>query len=286
MGYLHISNLYRDQKVLNFKRVFCMEKIHGTSAHISWDGNDIRYFSGGEKHENFISLFNHEELLERFKKLEYGNVTFYGEAYGGKCQGMSSVYGSALKFVVFDVKIGDRWLPVNKAEKVSRETGFDFVPYEEVECTIEELDKQRDRQSEQAIKNGMGDGKWREGIVIRPIMEACDEYGERIIAKHKRTDARETKTERKVDDPGKLAVLTEAKAIAEEWVTVTRLEHVLDKLQPDLGIEQVKLVIDAMYADIKRESDGEIVWSKEAVKQVNTATGILFKKRLQNRIGH
>jgi hypothetical protein len=260
-------------------------KIHGTSAHVSWDGVSIRYFPGGEKYDNFIALFNHEELTYKFKNLEYGNVTFYGEAYGGKCQGMSLVYGSALKFVVFDVKIGERWLPVVKAEKVAREMGFDFVPYEEVECTVEELDKQRDRQSEQAVKNGMGESKWREGIVIRPIIEACDEYGARIVAKHKRPDARETKTERAVDDPEKLAVLVEAKAIAEEWVTVTRLEHVLDKLPSDLGIEQIKLVIDAMYEDVKREGVGEIVWSKEAVKQVNTATAVLFKKRLQSRIG-
>jgi hypothetical protein len=131
----------------------------------------------------------------------------------------------------------------------------------------------------------MGEGKWREGIVIRPTIEACDEYGARIVAKHKRPDARETKTERNVDDPGKLAVLVEAKAIAEEWVTVTRLEHILDKLPADLGIEQIRLVIDAMYEDIKREGEGEILWSKEAVKQVNTATAVLFKKRLQSRIG-
>lgn len=30
MGYLHISNLYRDQRVLMFKEVFVLEKVHGT----------------------------------------------------------------------------------------------------------------------------------------------------------------------------------------------------------------------------------------------------------------
>ena len=49
MGYLHIPNLYKAQEILMFKRCYALEKIHGTSAHIAWDGNHIRFFSGGER---------------------------------------------------------------------------------------------------------------------------------------------------------------------------------------------------------------------------------------------
>lgn len=34
MGYMHIDNLYKDARVLSFKHVYALEKIHGTSAHI------------------------------------------------------------------------------------------------------------------------------------------------------------------------------------------------------------------------------------------------------------
>ena len=36
MAYHHIDNLYRNQDVLLFKEVYALEKIHGTSAHVSF----------------------------------------------------------------------------------------------------------------------------------------------------------------------------------------------------------------------------------------------------------
>lgn len=281
MGYMHINNLYKDQRVLNFKRVFAAEKIHGSSSHVRWDGEKVEYFSGGAKHESFVEIFNGEELKKAFVDNGHYPLVIYGEVYGGKMQGMKHVYGSELKFVAFDVKSGDVWLDMRHAEIVARKLGFDFVPYEEVECTLENLDRERDRESVQAIKNGTGEGKWREGIVIRPINEMRDGSGERVIAKHKRPEARETKTERQVVDPSKLEVLVNAKKIAEEWVTRTRLQHVLDKLPQGTGIESMKQVIISMTEDIKREGEGEIEWSKDAEKMVGKSTAMLFKKHLE-----
>lgn len=40
MAYMHIENLYANQTILESKECYAMEKIHGTSAHISGkDGN-------------------------------------------------------------------------------------------------------------------------------------------------------------------------------------------------------------------------------------------------------
>ena len=54
MGYMHIDNLYKDQRVLQFKECYCMEKIHGSSAHVSFDKIDgkniINYYAGGVPH--------------------------------------------------------------------------------------------------------------------------------------------------------------------------------------------------------------------------------------------
>ena len=58
MAYLHIDNLYKNQDILLFKECYALEKIHGTSAHISFDGSEVKYFSGGEKYEKFVADFN------------------------------------------------------------------------------------------------------------------------------------------------------------------------------------------------------------------------------------
>ena len=71
MGYLHIDNLYKNVDVLAFKEVYVLEKIHGTSAHIGWKVEEkLNFFSGGEKHENFVKLF--DEAMLRAKFLEGG----------------------------------------------------------------------------------------------------------------------------------------------------------------------------------------------------------------------
>lgn len=81
------------------------------------------------------------------------DIIIYGEAYGGKLQGMSHIYGKELRFIVFDVKIGYNWLSVPDAEAIASNLGLEFVFYEEVSATVELLNLARDRYSEQARRN-------------------------------------------------------------------------------------------------------------------------------------
>lgn len=283
MGYMHIQNLYREQTVLMFREVYALEKIHGTSAHVSWNEGNLHFFSGGEKHDNFVKLFDAEALRAKFKELGHEKVIIFGEAYGGKQQGMAHRYGKNLKFVAFDVKIGDHWLDVPNAAGVVEKMGLEFVHYVKVSTDLASLDAERDAPSEQARRNGVEGDQPREGVVLRPLREFRDNSGERIISKHKRPEERETKTPREVGDPTKLAVLEAADAIAEEWVTPTRLEHVLDKLG-DVGISDTPKVIAAMIEDVTREGHGEIVDTKEARKAIGAMAAKLFKKRLQKAL--
>lgn len=297
MGYMHVNNLYKDQRVLMFREVYALEKIHGTSAHVSWDvSDDLRFHSGGEKNERFVALFSRDELRAGFAAVGHPRITVYGEAYGGKQQGQSWRYGKELKFVAFDVRIGDSWLAVPRAEEVCKKLGIEFVHYVQTEATAEQLNYWRDAPSEQARRNGVGDHP-REGIVIRPLVELTTNNGERVMAKHKRDDERETRRAREVADPKKLEVLEKADAIAEEWVTPTRLEHVIDKLlagAPDTlwngkssisEASDTPLVIAAMTEDVFREAGEEIVDSREARKAIGSATARLFKTWLNSRIG-
>jgi hypothetical protein len=285
MGYLDIENLYKNQDILMFKECYALEKIHGTSAHITFKSGRIAFFSGGSNYETFIKLFDSDKLVEKFMAMELGDtsITIYGEAYGGKLQGMSDTYGKNLKFIVFDINIGGKWLNVPKADKLASELGLEFVDWVLIPTDLHTLDHYRDLSSIQAIRNGCGDNHKREGIVIRPLEEMVKNNGERIIAKHKALEFRETKTPRVVTEEG-FKALEEAKAIAEEWVTMERLNHILTSGEVEEKIENTGKIINLMIDDVIKESKGEIIDSPGARKEIGRASAIMFKQRLNNKL--
>jgi len=292
IGYRKIKNLYKDQTILMFRECYAMEKIHGTSASVQLkyknpiDEPELIFFSGGEKHVNFLKLFDHDALLAKLKDVAGGrDITVFGEAYGGKQQGMSGTYGKELCFIAFEVKIGETWLNVPNSEAVVKSLGLEFVPYKKIPATVEALNIERDRPSRVAKRRGIEEDKVSEGVVVKPLVEVRLTNGDRVIAKHKGEAFSERKSKRDtVVDPEKMKVLTKAKEIAEEWVTPMRLEHVLDKLEGELGPERTRDVIVAMTEDIKIEGAGEFVDSKEARKAIGTAVGKMFNLRLKRAL--
>jgi hypothetical protein len=310
----HIENLYRPdaQVILLFKECYALEKIHGTAAGLLFTPltNIISFSSGGESHEKFVSLFNQEQLLQSFKDLGVPNdktVKVYGEAYGGKQQGMSHTYGNQLRFIVFDIQIGENFLNVPDAEDVAKKLGLEFVAYEKVSLVkvenkkdeagntlwgdeykivvtnLDEINEQRDAMSVQAKRNGILEDKPREGVVLRPLIEVTLNNGDRIICKHKGEEFRETATPRPVVDPTKMKVMDDANAIANEWVTATRLQHVLDKM-PDHCMEKMRDIIAAMQEDVLREAKGEIVESDAVKKAIGKKAVEMYKNYLKSQI--
>ena len=288
MGYLHIDNLYKAQEILAFRRCFALEKIHGTSAHISWQKGRVGFFSGGESHARFVTVFDADALAAKFAErfTVDDSVTVYGEAYGGKCQQMSKTYGEALRFVAFDVQVGESWLSVPQAAECVGHLGLEFVDFAEVSTDLEALDAERDKPSMQAVRNGIGEPKIREGIVLRPPFEVQLNNGRRLIAKHKREEFAE-RGRPKVDlDPSKREMLAGAEAIALEWVTPMRLEHVVDAVlsardNKTIEMRDTPLVIAAMVEDVTREAAGEILDNPPARKAISQRTVQLFKQRVR-----
>ena len=269
---------------MQFKQVYALEKVHGTSAHISYKDDKLFFYSGGAKHEEFIKNFNEEELLESFRALGQPQVVVFGEAYGGKMQAMNKTYGNSLKFVVFDVKIGELWLDVPSAEKISAKLNLEFVPYELVPSEIDVLNAERDRPSRIAKRRGIQEDRPAEGIVIRPPFEVRLNNGERVIAKHKREEFSERKSKADtVIDGFKAKILEEAKAIADEWATPMRLNHIIGKFPHPPKMEDISLVIQSMVSDVLKESVGEIVDSKEARKAIASKASKLFIEYLKKQ---
>lgn len=304
MGYMHIENLYKNQNVLLFKELYALEKLHGTSAHIGFVTDKstkfdmgtkeqhavdetaeglFEVFSGGTTLNNFYKLIDVHTLPKKLAEMGVSEIAIHGELYGGNQQKQGWRYGKELKFCVFDVRINDSWLSVPQAEEVAQKLGLEFVSWTKIPGTVEACDAARDASSVQAKRNGVEGDQPMEGVILRPLLELHDNRGSRIIAKHKRAEERETATERKVVDPSKLQVEANAAAIANEWVTVTRLDHVLDKLPQGIGVESTGLVIKAMLEDVLREGAGEIVDSREARNAISARTRVLFHERVRFR---
>lgn len=309
MGYMHIISLYKYPDFFDlFKEIYAMEKIHGTSSWIIFEtGSNLepRYHAGGEKPETFKQLFDHafikDELMKIANENKWTKIKIHGECYGGKQQAMHQTYGDKLKFIVFDVFVQDantsqdanaaqdanasHFLDIPYAEKIATILKLEFVDYARGPNTPEWIEQQSNLQSVQAIRNNMGPNKPREGIVVRPINETIDKNGNRIIAKHKNADFWEIKTRRPLGE--RLKVLEDTLEIIDEWVTFERFKHVTDRVLQKkedklIKITDIKTFIDLMVEDVKRESEGEIVWSDLVNKGIRKKTGIMFREAYPN----
>lgn len=281
MSYAHIDNLYKDQRILAFRQCYALEKVHGTSAHVARKAGVVQMFAGGCDHKSFADLFDVSKLAAGFAAVHPdADIVVFGEAYGGKCQGMAAAYGKELRFIAFDVRIGETWLSVPAAFEVTSALGLEFVPFELISTDLKALDDARVAPSVVAVRRGCGD-RPREGVVLRPPFECRDNRG-RICAKHKAETFRETRSPRPAD-PEKVLAITAGQAVADEWVTEMRLTHVLGKLG-EVHLEDMKRIIDAMCEDVVREGAGEIVWTDQARRAVASRTATMFKARLQARM--
>ncbi len=304
MGYRKITNLQIDHPLLLFREVYAAEKIHGTSTNITFTydkdkGWQHRFASGGIVHNEFVFMMNTRykvstdvmtKLADLTKDQDVESIVIYGEGYGGRCQSMNDVYGP-LNFVAFEVckiiQVGDEkkecWLGVERAARFCEQLGLPFVFYEKGPATIEWLDAQRNRPSEQAKRNGCGDNKMGEGIVVRALIELYDENGGRLIAKYKRDDFRETATARPLTESD-IKDRQDAEGVAEEWVVEERLNHVLSALvakgHTQLTIKDTGLVVAAMVEDVSVEASGKIPWTGATAKAIGKRAAVLFQRRL------
>lgn len=281
MSYVHLPQLYKDPSMLLFRECYALEKVHGTSAHITWKDNQLHLSPGAASIHAFRMCFDTEALQNKISSLGLPEVTIYGEAYGGKMQGMSHHYGEQMRFIVFDVRYGEQqWLTVPEMDKVATFLGLEVVPWQKIPATLEAFDAARDAPSEVSVRRGITTPCEREGIVLRPLIEVINNIGERVIAKHRIEKYSERATPQKVLSAETLKVLSDARAIADEWVVPMRLVHILDKVQPE-GLKDTPKVIAAMVEDVYREAAGEIVESKEVQIAIGRKTVELFKLHLE-----
>lgn len=286
MGFAHIENLYKCQDILLFRECYALEKVHGESAWISLHREKgMEFFSGGASMVNFKAMFDEQKIKAHLESLGCEKATVFGEVHGGEIMSASNTYGKKMAFTAFDLSIDNLFLAVPQMEELLVQFGFEVIPYKKIPTTMEAIDAERDAPSIVSVRRGIAGPKPREGVVLRPLMELTKNNGERIICKHKIEKHSERMTPQKVEDPAKLKVLEEANAIAEEWVTPNRVEHVVSKLESTghlgrlLTVQDMANFISAMKEDVTREAKGEIVVTKEALNAIGKKAVELFKAR-------
>lgn len=290
MSFAHIENLYRSQDILLFKECYALEKVHGMSAWITLHREKgLTFYAGGASEVNFRALFDADKVKAHLESLGCEEATVFGEVHGGDIMHASNTYGKQMAFVAFDLQIDRLFLSVPQMDELLTKFGFEVIPYKKIPTTMEAIDAERDAPSIVAVRRGITEPKPREGVVLRPLMELTKNNGERIIAKHKIEKHSERRTPQKVEDPAKLKVLADAKAIAEEWVTPNRFEHVVSKLRAMgtiIGCEMrhAPIIIAAMQEDVTREAKGEIIVSKEAMNAIGKKTVELLRKHVDDEI--
>jgi hypothetical protein len=173
-------------------------------------------------------------------------------------------------------------MDVRRAHAFTEKMGLEFVHYDLIDTTEEASNAAMMADSVQAVRNGMGEGHMREGVILRPIIELIHPNGGRIICKHKRPEFAEREHTPKFSSPDQLKALEDAKAIANEFCVYHRLEHVLQQLPPDPDMKDMNKIIKTMIADIFTEAKDEIVETKAAKKAIGKKTVKLFKEYLNN----
>jgi len=167
------------------------EKVDGMNIRVMYHPEevdlDIITFAGktdrAELHPQLSAYLNKtfRSQIENFSGFFKGEVCLYGEGYGAGIQ-KGGKYQEEKRFVLFDVKTGNHWLPRNEVELVATRFGIDVVPIIGVGTLIDCVEIVKSGYS-----SGWGDFK-AEGIVARPETELFNCFGDRVITKIKYKD--------------------------------------------------------------------------------------------------
>lgn len=304
--YQHLEALTRPEMQAIFLQpeVVCTEKIHGTNARVGWVDGKVRIGGRNQDHTNdlqgdsvmgFVKWVRESGLATRLNAFANDNIIFFGEWFGAGIQkGIN--YGKEKQFRVFDVKFNGKYQDWDQIVFWANAMNLPVVPllYRGIP-QLPIFDGLLDIQSAVAKELGVETtNNLHEGIVIKPSkMVINDQTGEWLIAKYKpaRWSERKSEKEKKEFKP----LPNETQKFVEEFVTETRLEHVLDHLRDsNIPIDDVKSmphVLKEMSIDIFREGKPEIdameplgVDWKTLSKLVAGRTSVMFKEYLHKKM--
>lgn len=283
--YPHLENLEEVPAIFDLPEVLATEKVHGSAMRIGWLDGIVRL--GGRRLEftdirpeskdgqGFVSWVLDTGLDEKMRTTFPGHdVMLYGEWHGSgtPAKGWPQIqkgirYCTGNNFRVFDVKVDGKYVAQDAVPGWAAKVGLRTMPIlYQGRPDQAAFDALIDTMSRVGAEHGIVDPENTiEGIVIRPPAPLWDDQGNMLIAKYKVGQwAERASRQRHPRQPKKprAAAPPSAPAFAEEFVTPTRLEHVLDQLREaniPIAISSMSEVMKRMGQDVKREGEGALI---------------------------
>ena len=158
-------------------------EVHGKTDNANMRPDEVELLTKIGDVEKLIEAFTYDEKAPEVECI------IFGETYGKGMQKPGGRYcKDRLKFICFDIKIGNTWLKRDAVEDICKELGIDVVPYLG-EMTLDEAIKK--------VKNGFlsqvseDPTLEAEGVVLRAPLGILDRMGRRIVTKVKTRDFRD-----------------------------------------------------------------------------------------------
>ena len=308
--YPHLENIDEVPQLFELPEVIVTEKVHGSGMRIGvLEG---RLHLGGRKLEFaeirpdtreglcFIQWVLDTGLDKKVLEAFQGrNVILYGEWHGSGTprknwpqiqKGIRYLNGNDLR--VFDVKVDGKYLPFDEIAGWAARVGLKTMPVLYRGRPDQQVfDSLIDTISRVGQENGIMDPEnTLEGLVIRPPVLLWDEKRNLIMAKYKIGKWAERASQQRSPkmQPKVKVVLPGAEEFAREFVTATRLEHILDQLRQEgipVAMSAMGEIMKRMGQDIKREGgrvleEAHLEW-KEVSPCVTKLTKQLAMKHLE-----
>lgn len=169
------------------------EKVDGTNTRIQFNGKEVCYKGKTDDAQYFPGMLEMLQELFPINKLEQvfpdkdgtsPEVCLYGETYGKGIQSVGKLYSPNVKFILFDIKIGDWWLKRKDVEDIASKLEIDIVPIVfqgTLTEAIEVIKKGYQSTISQQVQKA-------EGMILFPEVQLFNRKGERIITKLKQKD--------------------------------------------------------------------------------------------------
>ncbi|MBI4668780.1 MAG: hypothetical protein HY747_06285 [Elusimicrobia bacterium] len=313
--YPHIENLEDVPAIFGLPEVIVTEKVHGSNMRIAvLDG---KLHLGGRKLEFedirpdtreglcFIQWVLDTGLDKKMIEAFAGHdVILFGEWHGSGTpkknwpqiqKGIKYIKGNDLR--IFDVKVNGRYVSFDEIARWASKAGLKTMPVlYRGKPDMNVFNSLIDTMSKVGEENGIVDPENTiEGLVIRPSEFTCDEKGNPVMAKLKIGKWAERASQKRggqMPKQPKAPPAAGAKEFAEEFVTDTRLSHVLDQLrQESIQIDKTAFghVMRLMGQDVKREGakaleSANLDW-KDVSQHVSMLTKKIFSDYLQKNSG-
>ena len=187
---IHLIPLKDEYGNVGFYKV----EVHGKTDKANMRVDEVELLQGIGDKNKLIKAFTYERVAPEypdgkdFVKPDVECIIF-GETYGkGMQKGGGRYCKDRLKFICFDIKVGNTWLKREAVEDICQKIGIDVVPYLGEMTLGEAIEKVKAGFTSQVSEDPTLEA---EGLVLRAPLGLLDRMGRRLITKVKTKDFRD-----------------------------------------------------------------------------------------------